>query len=197
MYRTFHLKATEYTFFSSWHGTLSWIQHMLLFSCLIMSDSLWPHRLQHSSLSCSSLTPRVSSSSHPLIRWCHPTISSSVTPFSSCPQSFPLSVFSNKLTLHIRWPKYWSFIFSISPSKEYSGLISFSIDWLDLSNGVSGVFSSTTVQKHQFFSAQPSLWSSAHSHTWVLKKTYNTRYSTKQVWGWWPKQVSVYIKIFE
>ena len=174
MYRTFHLKATEYTFFSSWHGTLSRIQLMLLFSCLIMSDSLWPHRLQHSSLSCSLLTPRVSSSSHSLSRWCHPTISSSVTPFSSCPQSFPVSVFSNKLTLHIRWPKYWSFIFSISPSKEYSGLVSFRIDWLDLSNGVSGVFSSTTVQKHQFFSAQPSLWSSAHIHTWLLKKTYNT-----------------------
>ena len=56
----------------------------------------------------------------------------SVVPFSSCPQSFPASVFSNELALRIRWPKYWSFSFSISPSNEYSGLISFRIDWLDL-----------------------------------------------------------------
>ena len=62
--------------------------------------------------------------------WCHPTISSSVTPFSSCPQSFPASIFSNESALHIRWPKYWHF--SISPSNEYSELISFRIDWFDL-----------------------------------------------------------------
>ena len=63
----------------------------------------------------------------------HPTISYSVVPFSSCLQSFPTSgSFSNESVLHIMWPKYWSFIFSISPSKEYAGLISFSIDWLDL-----------------------------------------------------------------
>ena len=69
----------------------------------------------------------------PLGRWCHPTISSSVIPFFSHLQSFPsIKVFSNESTLRIRWPKYWSFSFSISPSKEYSGLISFRIDWLDL-----------------------------------------------------------------
>ena len=66
-------------------------------------------------------------------RWCHPTISSSVVPFSSRLQSFPASrVFSNESVLHITWPKYWSFSFSISPSNEYSGLISFRMDWLDL-----------------------------------------------------------------
>ena len=62
--------------------------------------------------------------------WCHPTILSSVTPLSSCPQSFPASVFSNESALHIRWPTYWRF--SISPSTEYSELISFRIDWFDL-----------------------------------------------------------------
>ena len=65
-------------------------------------------------------------------RWCHPTISSSVIPFSSCPQSLPASVFSNESTLCMRWPKCWSFSFSIIPSKEIPGLISFRMDWLDL-----------------------------------------------------------------
>ena len=73
------------------------------------------------------------------------------------PSIFPsIRVSSNELALHIRWPKYWSFSFSISPSNEYPGLISFRIDWFDLlqSKGLSRVFSNTTVQKHQFFSAQ-------------------------------------------
>ena len=88
---------------------------------------------QHARLSCFSLSPSVCSNSCPLSQWCHPTISSSFIPFSSCPQSFPADrVFSNELALHIRWPKYWSLNFSISPSNEYSGLISFRIDWLDL-----------------------------------------------------------------
>ena len=88
-------------------------------------------RLQHARLPCSSLSPRVCSC--PSSRWCHPTISSSVAPFSSCPQSFPASgSFPVNQALHIRWPKYWSFSFSISPSNEYSGLISFQVDWLDL-----------------------------------------------------------------
>ena len=66
----------------------------------------------------------------PLSRWCHPTISSSVVPF--CPQSLPASVFSNESTLHMRWPKYWSFSLSVSLSNEHQGLISFRMDWLDL-----------------------------------------------------------------
>ena len=75
-------------------------------------------------------------------------------------------VFSNESVPHIRWPKYWSFNFSISPSNEYSGLISFRIDCLILlSRGLSRVFSNTAVQKHQFFSDQPSLWSNSHIHT--------------------------------
>ena len=96
-------------------------------SCL----TLWPHGLQHTRLPCPSLSPRVCSNSCPLSQWRHPTISSSVVPF--CIWSFfpSIRVFSNKLALHIRWwPKYWSF--SICPSSEYSGLISFRIDWFDL-----------------------------------------------------------------
>ena len=73
-------------------------------------------------------------------------------------------VFSKESVVGIRWPKYWSFSFSISPSSEYSGLIS------SLSKGLSRVFSSTTVQKHQFFGVQPSLWSNSHIHTWLLEK---------------------------
>ena len=69
----------------------------------------------------------------PLSWWCHPTISSSVNPFSSCLLPFPsIRVFSNESALPIRWPKYWSFSFNISPSNEHSGLISFRMDWLDL-----------------------------------------------------------------
>ena len=88
---------------------------------------------------------------------------------------FPsIRVFSNESVLHIRWPKYWSFTFSISHSNEYSGLISFRIDWLDLfvvhgTLKLSRVFSSTTVWEHQFFRTQPSLWSNSHSHTWLLE----------------------------
>ena len=78
-----------------------------------------------------------------------------------------IRVFSNESVLHIRWPKYWSFSLSISPSNEYSGLISFRIDWLVSlqSKGLSRVFSNITVQKHQFFSTQLSLWSNSQIHT--------------------------------
>ena len=98
-----------------------------------MSDSWHPHGLQHTRPPCPSPTPRVHPNPCPLSQWCHPTISSSVIPFSSCLQSFPASgSFSNESVLRMRWPKYWSFSFSISPSNEYSGLISFRMDWLDL-----------------------------------------------------------------
>ena len=103
--------------------------------------------------------------------WCRPTISSSITPFS-CPRSFPAWVISNELVLPIGWPKYWSFSFSICPSNEYSGLISFRMDWFDLlvvSGTLSRVFSSTTVWKHQFLGTQPSLWPNAHIRTSLLE----------------------------
>ena len=89
------------------------------------------------------------------------------------PSIFPsITVFSNESVLHIRWPKYWSCSFSISPSNEYSGLISFRIDWFDLLavQRLSRVFSNTTVQKHQFFSTRLSLESNSHIHTWLLEK---------------------------
>ena len=89
------------------------------FSHSVVSDSLRPHELQHARPPCSSPSPGVHSDSRPSSPWCHPAISSSVVSFSSCPQSL------NESTLRMRWPKYRSFSFSIIPSKEIQGLISF------------------------------------------------------------------------
>ena len=99
-----------------------------------MSNSLQPLGLQHTRLPCPLPTPGSCSNSYPLSRWCHPTVSSSVIPFSSCLQSFPISgsFTVSQSILHIRWPTYWSFSFSISPSNEYSGLICFRMNWLNL-----------------------------------------------------------------
>ena len=95
------------------------------FSCSVMSDSLWPHESQHARPPCPSPTPGVHTDSRPSSQWCHPAISSSVVSFSSCPQSLPASdrVFTNESTLRMRWPKCWSFSFSIIPSKEIQGVI--------------------------------------------------------------------------
>ena len=95
--------------------------------------TLGSHGLQHTKLPCPSPSLGVCSNSCPLGWWCHPTISSSVVPFSSQASILPsIRVFSSKSVLHIRWPKYWSFSFSISPSNEYSWLISLRVDWFDL-----------------------------------------------------------------
>ena len=136
-----------------------------------MSDSLQTHDLQHARLLCAislSLLKLMSIESvmpsNRLIL-CHPLL--------LLPSIFPsIRVFSSDSTLHIRWPKYWSFSFSISPPNEYSGLISLGLTGLIcfLSKGLSRVFSSTTVQKHQFFSTQPSLWYNSHIHTQLLEK---------------------------
>ena len=145
----------------------------------VQSDSLWPHELQHARLPCPLPTPRACSSSSPSSRWCRPAMSSSIVPFFSSLQSFPVSgVFPNESVLHIKWPKSWNFSFSICPSHEYPGLISFSIDWICFSlpsKGLSRVFSNTTVQKHQFFDAQLSLWSNSHTQTWLLEKPQTDR----------------------
>ena len=95
------------------------------FRCSVVSDCLRSHGLQHASPPCPSPTPGVYSNSCTLSRWCHSIISSSVVPFSSCLPSFPASWSFQESVLCIRWPRYWSFSFSISPSNEYSGMISF------------------------------------------------------------------------
>ena len=115
----------------TWYLSLSvWL--IVQFSRSVVSDSSQPHGPQHARLTCPSPTPGVYSDSCPLSQCCHPAISSSV---ATSPPTFNLSqhrVFSNESVLHIRWTKYCSCSFSISPSNEYSGLISFTMDWLDL-----------------------------------------------------------------
>ena len=114
---------------------LNWIVNTgsVHFSCSVMSDSLRPQGLQHARLPCPSPTPRVYSNSCPSSRWCHPTISSSVIPFSSHLQSFPASgSFQMSRFFALGGQSIGVLSFSISPSNEYSGLMSFRIDWLDL-----------------------------------------------------------------
>ena len=136
---------------------------LLLLSCQVMSNSLRLRGLQHTRFPCPSPSPRVWSDSCSLSPWCHPTISYSVTLLSFCPQSFPASGSFPMTWLFMLVPKYWSLSFSISPSNEYSWLISLRINWFDLFavQGFSRVFSNTTIQKHQFFGTQ----SSFHSPT--------------------------------
>ena len=145
------------------------------FSGSVVSNSLRPHESQHTRPPCPSPTPGVHSDSRPLSQWCHPAISSSVVPFLLLPPIPPsIRVFSNESTLRMRWPKYWSFSFSIIPSKEIPGLISFRMDWLDLL-AVQGTLKSLLQHlslKHQFFSPQFYLYSSSHMHTWLLEKLY-------------------------
>ena len=140
-----------------------------------MSDSLWPHALLHARFPCPSPTPGARSNSCPSSQWCHPTISSSVIPFSSHLQSFPTSgsfpmtEFFTSGGQSIRV----SASASVLPMniKDY-----FPLGLTDLislqSKGLSRVFSNTTVQKHQFLSTQLSLWSNSHIHTWLLGKPY-------------------------
>ena len=143
------------------------------FSRSVVSDSLWPQVLQHTRLPCPSPTPRAFSNSCPLIGWCHPTISSSVIPFSSCLQSFPASGSFSMSQFFASGGQ------SIGVSASTSVLPMNIQDWFPLgltdlislqSKGLSRVFSNTTVQKHQFFSTQSSLWSNSHIHTWLLEK---------------------------
>ena len=100
------------------------------FSCSVISDSLWPHELQYARPPCPSPTPGVHPNSCPSSRWCHPAICHPPLLLPPIPPS--IRVFSNESTLRMRWPKYWSFSFSVIPSKEHPELISFRMDWLDL-----------------------------------------------------------------
>ena len=158
---------------------LYWLLNILIiqfssvqFSHSVMSDSLRCHEPQHTRPPCPSPTPRVHSNSCPLSRWCHPTISSSVVPFSSRLQTFPEQVFSNESVLRIRWPNYWSFSFSISLSMNSQDWFPLEwTHWISLqSKGLWRVFSNTTVQKQQLFGTQPVLYSNSHIHTWLLEK---------------------------
>ena len=155
--------------------TLVWDQIsgllLLLFRCPVMSDSLWSHGLQHARPPCPSPSPRVCPSSWSLDRWCCPAISSSDTLFSSCPQSFPESgTFPMR---HLFTPDDQNTGASTSASvlsvnlQGWSPLRSTGVISL-LPKGLSGVFSSTTVQRHQFLGTRPSLWSNSHNLTWPL-----------------------------
>ena len=146
---------------------------LLFFSHQVMSDSSWPHRLQHTGLPCPSLSPRVCSNSCPPSHWHYLTISSSTTPFSFCLQSYPASGSFSVSQFFESGGQ------SIGASASASILPMNIQDWFPLgltslislqSKGLSRVFFNTTVQKHQFFSAQPSLWSNSHICTWLLEK---------------------------
>ena len=138
----------------------------------VVSDSLRPHELQHGRLPCPSPTPGVYSNSCPLSWWCHPAISSSVFLFSSCPQSLPSSE-PFPMSQLVVWggPSIGvSALASVLPKNTQDSSPLGWICWTSLqSKGLSRVFSNTTVQKHQFFSAHPSQ-SNSHIHTWPLEK---------------------------
>ena len=142
---------------------------LLLFSHLVMSNSLWPHGLQHSRFPCPSQSPRACSNSCPLSRWCIPTISSSAVPFTFCLQSFPAS---GSFLMNQFFPSGGQSIgVSISASVLPMNIQDwFPLGWTGLislqSKGLSRIFSNTTVKKHQFFSTQPSSWSNSHIQTW-------------------------------
>ena len=146
---------------------------LVQFSCSVVSDSLQPHESQHTRPSCPSPTPRIYPNSCPSSWWCHPAISSSVVPFSSCPQSLPASGSFPMNQLFTSGGQ------SIGVSASASVLPMNTQDWSPLgwtgwislqSKGLSRVFSNTTVQKHQFFRAQLSSQSNSHIHTWPLEK---------------------------
>ena len=146
--------------------------HLALFSGSVVPDSSRSHELEHTRFPCPSLSPWVCLNSCTLSQWCHPTISSSVVPFSSCPQSFLASV---------SFPVNQFFASGGQSIGASASALVFPVniqDWFYLgltnlisllSKGLSRIFSSTIIWKHQFFSTQPSLWSNSHIHTWKLE----------------------------
>ena len=143
------------------------------FSCSVASDSLQSHEPQHDRPPCPSPTPRVYSNSCPLSWWCHPAISSSVVPFSSCPQSLPTSR-SFPVSQLFEWGGQSTGVSasaSVLPMNTQGWSPLGWTGWISLqSKGLSRVFSNTTVQKHQFFGTQLSSQSNSHIHTWPLEK---------------------------
>ena len=143
------------------------------FSHSVTSISWWPHGLQHARPPYPSPTPGVYSNSCPLSQWCPSNHLILCRPLLLPPSVFlTIRVFSNESVLCIRWQKYWSFNFNISPSNEHSGLVSFRMEWLDLL-AVEGTLKSLLhhhSSKHQFFCSQLSLWSNSHIYTRLLEK---------------------------
>ena len=159
--------------FESWttHGVHQFSS--VQFRCSVVSDSLQPHELYNSRPPCPSPTPGVHSNSRPLSQWYHPAISSSVIPFSSCPQSLPASE-SFPMSQLFAWggrSTGVSALASYLPKKSQGWSPSEWTGWISLqSKGLSRVFSNTTVQKHRFFGAQLSSQSNSHIHTWPQEK---------------------------
>ena len=171
-----HQKCVQYTLSNVHCNNKKWVQTVLSsvqFSRSVMSDSLGTHESQHARPPCPSPTPRVHSNSCTLSWWCHPAISSSVVPFSSCPQSLPASgsFLMSQLFIWSGQSIGVSALASVLPmnTQDWSHLEWTS--WISLqSKGLSRVRSNTTVQKHQFFSTQVSSQSNSHIHTWPLEK---------------------------
>ena len=143
------------------------------FSLSVASNSLWPRESQRARPPCPSLTPGVHSDLRPSSQWCHPAISSSVVPFSSCPQSLPASE-SFPMSQLFTWGGQSTGVSALAlflPKKSQRWSPSEWTGWISLqSKGLSRVFSNTTVQRHQFFSAKPPSQSNSHIHTWPQEK---------------------------
>ena len=164
----YHVNKQAKTFFFS----LKWVSSVQ-FRHSVVSESLWPHESQHARPPCPSPTTGVHSNLCPPSQWCHPAISSSIVPFSSCPQSLPASGSFPMSQLFAKGGQSIgvSALASVLPNNtqdwsplEGTGWISLQSKWL------SRVFSNTTVQKHQFFDTQLSSQSNSHIHTWPLEK---------------------------
>ena len=161
-----------------WSFLLHWIQSAVLSFVIVQSLSrvwLWGHGLQQARLLCLLPSPGYCLNSCPSSRWCHPTNSTSVVPFSSCPQPLPASE-SFPMSQLVAWGGQStgvSALASFLPKKSQGWSPSEWTGWISLqSMGLSRVFSSTTIWKHQFFVTQPSLWSNSRIHTWLLEKPY-------------------------
>ena len=178
VYHKIHIWPSKWTLLKCWYikQTIAFPYKFTacMFSHSVVSDSLQPHGLQHARFPCPSPSPKVCSNSCPLSWCCHPTISSSVVPFSSCLQSFQASG---------SFQMSWLFISGgqcIRASASASDLPINIQGWFSLwltgllslqSKGLSRVFSNNTVRKHRFFGTEPSLWSNSHISTWLLEKT--------------------------
>ena len=156
-----------------WKNTGTKTFSSVQFSHSVVSDSLRPHESQHAKHPCLSQIPRIYSNPCPSSRWCHPTISSSVIPFSSCPQSHPASG-SFPMSQIFAWGGQSSGVSALAlvlPMDTQGWSHLGWTGWISLqSKGLSRVFSNTTIQKHQFFGTQLSSQSNSHIHTWPLEK---------------------------